>query len=141
MKEIKYALRGVTIDQFATVFEPASDNVEINISIPIKTNYGGRALAVGANIQFTEAGRPFMVAEAFCHYEIEEACWNDLSDGGKTSVALTKQFMDALARIAIGTLRGAICVKTENTPFAKYCLPIIEIGASQECEDFIISKE
>ena len=74
MKEIKYALRGVTIDQFATVFEPASDNVEINISIPIKTNYGGRALAVGANIQFTEAGRPFMVAEAFCHYEIEEAC-------------------------------------------------------------------
>lgn len=105
MKEIKYALRGVTIDQFATVFEPASDNVEINISIPIKTNYGGRALAVGANIQFTEAGRPFMVAEAFCHYEIEEACWNDLSDGGKTSVALPKQFMDALARIAIGTLR------------------------------------
>ena len=49
--------------------------------------------------------------------------------------------MDALARIAIGTIRGAICVKTENTNYTKYFVPIIEIGKEQNVEDFILSKE
>ena len=39
MKDIKYTLRGVSIDQFATPFEPASNDFVVNINIPIKTNY------------------------------------------------------------------------------------------------------
>lgn len=140
MNKIKYALRGVTVEQFATIFEPASDSIELNVSIPIKTNYERKALAVGANVQFVEDGKPFLVAESFCHYEIENNCWDELSEGNTKDVTLPKEFIDALARTAIGTIRGAICVKTENTPFAKYCLPIIEVNPSQTGEGFVIPK-
>lgn len=140
MVTIKYILRGVSVEQFATLFEPSGDKIELNVVIPIKTNYNERTLAVGANIQYIENGKPFLVAEAFCHYEIEEKCWNELSDGYTKDVVLPKDLMDSLARIAIGTIRGAICVKTENTPFAKYFLPIIEINHSYEGEGFIIPK-
>lgn len=140
MRDIRYALRGVTVEQFATIFEPASDRIKLNLTIPIKTNYDERTLAVGANIQFTEDGKVFLVAEAFCHYEIENSCWDELSDGGSKDVLLPKEFMDSLARIAISTLRGVICVKTENTAFAKYFVPIIEVGPSKKGESFIISR-
>lgn len=139
MNTIKHSLRGVTVEQFATLFEPASDKIELNVLIPIKTNYDERALAVGANIQYLENGKPFLVAEAFCHYEIEEDCWSELSDGGTKDVILPKDLVDSLARIAIGTIRGVICVKTENTAFAKYFLPIIEINSSQG-SDLVIPK-
>ncbi|MCF0187373.1 MAG: hypothetical protein HUJ98_12920 [Bacteroidaceae bacterium] len=140
MDNIRYALRGVTMEQFATLFEPAGDKIELNVTIPIKTNYEGRSLAVGANIQFIEDGKPFMVAEAFCHYEIEESCWEELSEGRTKDVVLPKEFMDSMARIAIGTIRGAICVKTENTSYSKFCLPIIEIGPAQSGDVFVIPK-
>lgn len=140
MTDIKYALRGITMEQFATLFEPTSDRFEILVSIPIKTNYDERSLAVGANIQYVEDGKTFLTAEVFCHYEIEKECWDNLSEGNTKDVVLPKELMDSLARIAIGTARGAICVKTENSVFAKYYLPIIEIGASHEKNGFVIPR-
>ncbi|MBD5215508.1 MAG: hypothetical protein HDS78_03180 [Bacteroidales bacterium] len=141
MANIKYNLRGVSVEQFATLFEPTSDRVNLNVEIPIKTNYADRAFAVGANIQFLEDDKPFLVAEAMCHYQIEEKCWLELSNDGTTDVVIPAQLMDTLTRIAIGTVRGAICVKTENTPFAKYFMPIIEIGAPGKGFDFILTRD
>lgn len=140
MKDIKYELCGVTVEQFATLFEPQSDNIGLEVAIPIKTNYDGRAFAVGADVQFTENSKTFLVAKVYCHYDIEKSCWDELSDGGTKDVELPKQFMDSLARIAVGTARGVICAKTENTPFSRYSLPVIELEPSQEGDSFIIPK-
>ena len=43
-----------------------------------------------------------------------------------------------LARIAISTSRGALCARTENTPYSKFFLPIIDMPEDQG-EDLIIS--
>ncbi|MDE6793941.1 MAG: hypothetical protein K2J63_01390 [Muribaculaceae bacterium] len=141
MEDIKFSLRGVTVEQFATVFEPENDKIELNLSIPVKTNYDNRSLAVGANIRYINDRKPFMIVEAFCHYEIEEECWSDISEGCTKDVVLPKELMDTFVRIAVGAIRGIICVKTENTPFAKYYLPLIEISPSQEEGDFVIIKK
>ena len=140
MKDIKYSLRGISVEQFATLFEPTGNGIELNLSIPVKTNYEERSFAVGANIQYLEDGKPFMVTETYCHYEIDEDCWNELSNGATKDVILPKELMDTLIRIAVSTTRGIICVKTENTPFSKYFLPIIEIGSSHEGEDFVFAR-
>ena len=79
MEAIKYALRGVSIEQFATVFEPTSDNIQLNLNIPIRTNYDERTIAVGANIQFLEQDRPFLIAEILCHFIIDEDSWNQIT--------------------------------------------------------------
>lgn len=128
MKEIKYSLRGVSIEQFATPFIPSSDDYDVNVSIPIKSNYQEHAIAIGANVQFLAEGKVFIVAEAFCHYQIEPDCWKELSDSDSRDVILPKGFIGDLARIAVSTVRGVLCAKTENTPFSKYFLPLIMVN-------------
>lgn len=139
MKDIKYTLRGVSIDQFATPFEPSSNDFEVNVNIPIKTNYQEGAIAIGANVQFIENGKVFIIAEAFCHYQVEPGCWSELSDADSKDVVLPKGFINSLAGIAVSTVRGVLCAKTENTPFAKYFVPLIMVDPNQG-EDLKIAK-
>ena len=130
-KEIKYMLRGVSIDQFAALFEPSTTAIEIDVNIPIKTNYHEHAIAVGANIQYSEKGKVFLTAEVFCHYLIEPNCWKELSESDSKDVVLPKEFINNLSGIAISTVRGVLCAKTENTPFSKYFLPLMTITPDQ----------
>lgn len=141
MKDIKYTLRGVSIDQFATPFEPSSNDVEVNVNIPIKTNYNEHAIAVGANVQFLEKGKVFMVAEAFCHYLVEPGCWKELSESDSKDVILPKGFINSLASIAVSTVRGVLCAKTEKTPFAKFYLPLIMVDLNQGEDVRIVKPE
>ena len=138
MEAIKYALRGVSIEQFATVSEPTTDNIQLNLNIPIRTNYEERTIAVGANIQFLEQDRPFLIAEVLCHFIIDEDCWNRITDNNTKDAILPKDMVNNLARIAISTSRGALCAKTENTPYSKFFLPIIDMPDEQG-EDLVIS--
>lgn len=140
MNTIQYSLRGVSIKQFATPFEPSSDNIQLHLSIPIRTNYQDHSFAVGANIQFLEEDKPFLIAEVLCHYIIEESCWKELTNNYTKDATLPNDLIRNLVRIAISTSRGALCAKTENTPFAKYFLPIIEMQENQG-EDVIIPKD
>ena len=140
MSTIQYSLRGVSIEQFATPFEPTGDNIQLHLNIPIRTNYQERSFAVGANIQFIEEDKPFLIAEVLCHYIIEESCWITLTDNYSKDATLPKDFVKNLVRIAISTSRGALCAKTEKTPFAKYFLPIIEMQEDQG-GDVIIPKD
>ena len=138
MEAIKYALRGVSIEQFATVSEPTTDNIQLNLNIPIRTNYEERTIAVGANIQFLEQDRPFLIAEVLCHFIIDEDCWNRITDNNTKDAILPKDMVNNLARIAISTSRGALCAKTENTQYSKFFLPIIDMPDEQG-EDLVIS--
>ena len=140
MKPVKYALRGISIEQFAMLFEPQSDDVELEISVPIKTNYDTHTFAVGASIRFVEKGNPFLVVEVYCHFIIENQTWEVLSDSSKRNVVLPRELIDALARVAVSTARGVMCARTENTPYSKFFLPIVEIGNTQG-DDLVIPRE
>lgn len=139
MKDIKYIMRGVSIEQFAAPFEPSSEDFDVNVSIPIKTNYQEHAIAIGANVQFLEKGKVFLIAEAFCHYQVEPSCWKELSEADSKDVVLPKGFINSLAGIAISTVRGVLCAKTEKTLFAKFFLPLIMVDPKQG-EDVKIAK-
>lgn len=140
MDKIKYALKGVSIEQFATIFEPQKDNSALNLTVPIRTNYASHTLGVGANIQFLEDEKPFLVAEVFCHFEIGSDSWRELSSDNTKDVVLPKNFVRMLVAIAISTCRGVLSAKTENTAFAKYLVPLVELG-SDAGEDMVIRVE
>ena len=80
-----------------------------------------------------------MVAEAFCHYQVEPECWSELSEADSQDVVLPKGFINSLAGIAVSTVRGVLCAKTENTPFARFFVPLIMVDLNQG-EDLRIAK-
>jgi hypothetical protein len=137
---IKFTLRGVSIEQFATVFVPTSESIQVDLSVPIRTNYDERALAVGAKIQYLENDKLFLVAEVSCHFIITDDSWDRLTDYGSHDAILPKSFVKNLATISIGTLRGALCAKTENTPYSKYFLPMF-IMTEDQGEDILMSMK
>lgn len=140
MEQIKYTLRGVSIEQYATPFEPQTEKIALNLNIPIKTNYTTHALAIGTNIQFLEDDKPFIIAEVFCHYEIDSDSWRNLSSDNTKDVVLPKDFVRMLVAIAISTCRGVLCAKTEKTAFAKFYLPLVELGP-EIGDDLVIHVE
>ena len=141
MKEIQYTMRGVSIEQFATPFEPVSDNYGVNVAIRLKTNYVEHTIAVGANVQFLEEGKAFIIAEAFCHYLIEPNCWKELSEDNSKDVVLPKGFVNSLAGISVSTVRGVLCARTENTPFSKYFLPLIMVNPKDGEDVWVVKPE
>lgn len=141
MTDIMYKLCNVSIEQFAMLFEPTGDRIVVDVSISTKKNYTKKAFAVGANVQYIENGKTFLMTEVFCHYVIEEASWEKLSSGGKRDVVLPEELMATLANISVDTARGVICAKTENTPFGQYFLPIIEIKHENDGNGYVITKD
>jgi len=140
MEQIKYTLRGVSIEQYATPFEPQTDKIALNLNIPIKTNYATHAFAIGTNIQFLEDEKPFIVAEVFCHFEIDSESWRGLSSDNTKDVVLPKDFVRMLVAISISTCRGVLCAKTEKTAFAKFFLPLVELSP-ETGDDLVIHVE
>ena len=110
MDTIKYTLRGVSIEQFATLFEPSGNNIQLELNIPIKTNYQERTIAVGTNIQFQEEGKPFLIAEVFCHYIIDKSCWIMLTDNYLKDATLPKDFVENIVHIQ----RCIVCKNREH---------------------------
>ena len=137
---IKYALRGVSIEQFATVFVPTSESIQVDLNVHIHTNYDEQAIAVGAKIQYLENDKLFLVAEVVCHFIIGDDSWNKLTNSGVRDAILPKRFVRDLVDASISTLRGARCAKTENTPYSKFFLPIFNMTDDQG-EDLVISKD
>lgn len=137
---INFALRGVSVEQFATIFVPTSDNIQLDLNVPIHTNYDDRAIAVGAKVQYLDNNQIFLIAEVLCHFVIKEESWSELTVTETRDAIIPKSLINNFVRIAIGTLRGALCVKAENTPYSKYFLPLINM-ADDYGEDLVISAK
>ena len=139
-KSVKFALTGITTDQFATISEPEGGEFGLNMSVAIKSDYNNRGIGLNLSFKFEENEVVFMLIETTTHFVIDESYWNEASGGGLTKVVLPKDFVQHLVTLAIGTTRGVLHSKTENTSFNRFVIPLInvtELGG----EDAIIEKE
>lgn len=124
--QVRFALRGISVEQFAMIFEPDDlDKVSFNISLTIKSNYADRAIAFNLTINYTEEDRTFLQLENTCHFLINEEDWERLSAGNTEDVKLQKRAVANLFSIAIGTTRGILHAKTENTAYNRFYLPLL----------------
>lgn len=78
-------------------------------------------------VQFEQKEKPFLLIEIANHYKIEESAWNELQSSNNKLV-IPKGFASHLVMLTIGTLRGTLHCKTENTEFNKFILPTINIA-------------
>lgn len=136
---IGYALKGISTEKFEAIFEP-SGPVEINLAVSIKSNYDKRSIGLNLGIRFRENGNEFLKLESTCHFEISPNDWRGMSEPETGNVTLPKNFLNHLASIAIGTARGILHSKTENTPYNKFFLPLIDV-AELGGKDLVVKKE
>jgi hypothetical protein len=127
--KIGFHLNKITTEQFAIIQDAFDDSfAEINMSINLKFGLDreNKVIASFVLVQFEQKDKPFLLMEIANHYKIIESAWIEMQNSNNKLV-LAKEFASHLVMLTIGTLRGALHCKTENTEFNKYILPTINV--------------
>lgn len=79
-----------------------------------------------ARFQHPESS-PFMIIDVACHFGINADDWEFLQEQDSESIVIPKDLSIHLAMLVVGTLRGILHAKTENTPFNQYIFPPFDV--------------
>jgi hypothetical protein len=125
---ISFKLSKITTEEFAS-FKVHNVDSDFRLSTELKfgIEQNERFLAVIPSFTYFSKEIPFLKISVGCQFQIEEDGWLSMLDSAENKLVLNIEFIRHLTVIAIGTARGVLHAKTENTEFNKYFLPTINV--------------
>lgn len=131
-EEIKFGLRKITTGQFATIDSVIinEDSIQLNFGFTFSINEEFRMVGCNAKFEFVTEQMPFIVIDVSCDFEIAQESWANFINTEANSIILPLQMVTHMAVLTVGTTRGVLHSKTENTKFNKYFLPTINVTDS-----------
>lgn len=127
--QIGYKLVGVKTEQFA-IFEEnmqsLKDKISISTSGEIKLEELKKELSVVLALEFKQQQQIVIKLVVSCCFMISGDSWNALLKD--KTITFPKEFVEHLTNITVGTARGVLHTKTEDTLFSTYFLPIIAVS-------------
>ncbi|BDS14482.1 hypothetical protein [Aureispira anguillae] len=129
MDDIKFKLRKIETIQFAILEDQYSLDKE-PAQYKTKHKFGidliNKVLVVYSKVQFKQLDTPpFLLIEVACSFEITEKSWESLNVDHK--IIFPCDFIEHLLTISIGTVRGILHTKTEQTKFNEFILPPADV--------------
>lgn len=124
---IGFRLADIVTEQFAT-FDISADcenNIQLTTDIETGFNAEDKVIGIMAKFTFKANSEPFIVVEGGCYFEIEPQKWDSMII--ENTITFPKEFIRHLAVITVGTTRGILHAKTENTEFNQYHLPTVNV--------------
>jgi hypothetical protein len=128
--KIGFALSKITTEQFAIIEEIVAEkgNVTVVTNLRFGVDDKKRMIACFAAFTFEIDLKPFIIIETGCHFQILAEAWFQMKDEEKNTLNVPQGFLSHLAVITVGTARGVLHSKTENTCYNKYVLPTINVA-------------
>jgi hypothetical protein len=125
--KIGFALIGIKTEQFATFNENLIDEENINLNSGIGFGFDKKHhnIAIFPKFTFESDGKMFLTIETSSHFNISPEAWKSFFNEETQKIKIPQYFMQHLCVIAIGTTRGILHAKTENTMLNKFLLPTI----------------
>lgn len=129
-KKIGFSLNRVTTEQFAIIENAYEDKnpVELNLGSSFIVEKDKKQIANLFKVQFTQNKIPFLILETACYFEISPEAWKEFHDEEKNTITLPKGFAGHLLMLNIGTSRGVLHAKTEDSIFNQFILPTINVN-------------
>ncbi len=127
---IGFSLSKITTEQFAIIEDGFSDDGDMRLGTEIGfgADKSQKIIGVFASFKFESNKKAFIIIQIGCHFEITREAWEPMLDDDSDSLDVPKGFMRHLAMLTVGTTRGVLHAKTENTCFNKYLLPTINVS-------------
>lgn len=128
--KIPFRLFRINTEEFATFPEVSieEEQLDLKIGVSFATDKDKFAFKCVLRLLFESKKRVFMLLENSCEYETEPDSWNNLLNAKQNKITLPKEFARHLALLTLGTTRGILHSKTENTVFNNYILPVTDIS-------------
>jgi hypothetical protein len=112
----------------------------LNTNIELKINNDKHQIGLFLTIQFFQNDKLLIKSETGNHFVIEENKWNEFKIENK--IIIPKDFISHLAMISIGSMRGVLVAKTENTSLSKLILPTLNVQKMfQKDVEFILDNQ
>ena len=131
-KNISFRLLNIVTEQFATFeIENLPDTNELNSELQFSINPESRVVGCRMKFQFLHENQPFVALTVVCNFDVEESSWNNHVVANK-KIILPRHFLEHLCVITVGTSRGILHAKTENTFFNKFIIPTLDVSSLVE---------
>lgn len=127
-KGIGLKLIRIQTKEFASFKENyTSESLSLTINLSVGVNNDGHAVALTPSITFlSEDNKPILKISASCEFAIQPDKWKEFIT--ETSIVIPESLLKHLLMITIGTIRGILHAKTENTDLNKILLPTINVS-------------
>lgn len=126
-----FSLIKIETKQFAIIEQSyslsKSENIEIQMTLPFGIDENNRVVTSIASFNFNQESSTFIAVEVNCAFQIQPESWDQLLNEEKTILQIPKEVLVHFAMLCVGTTRGVLHAKTENTEFNKFFLPTINI--------------
>ncbi|UOB17875.1 hypothetical protein [Abyssalbus ytuae] len=127
--KIGFSLKKVTTEQFAIIESAFNEGEDVQFSVNAKygINEKDKMVAVFVSPAFYQNKKPFLVLEIACHFKIDDDAWESFKNKENTKLTIPVGFIRHLIMLTVGTGRGVLHSKTENTPFNDFLMPTINV--------------
>lgn len=124
----RFQMTRISVPQFAILAERMPDGkVSLNTELEFKYNADAPNLMTAVRFKFisetTEV--PLLVLEVACEFAVHPDDWGSLKKDG--SIDIPVSLMEIMAVHTIGTSRGIMHCKTEDTPFSGVMIPPLNV--------------
>ena len=127
-KNISFRLLNIVTEQFATFeIENIPENNDLKSELQFSINPDNRVVACRMKFQFLHENQTIVVLTVVCNFDIEVNSWNNNIVSNK-KITLPKHLLEHLCVITVGTARGILHAKTENTFFNKFMIPTLDVS-------------
>lgn len=140
--EISFKLHTIKTEQFAII----EDIYNENDPVQLQSNYrfgsitAENLVAVIVNYKFRSPNGVFLTIEVSCFFKIKPESWESIYNAEKLELTLPKEIATHLLVLVIGTARGVLHAKTENTPYNRFFLPTLNVSENIK-EDVVIGVQ
>jgi hypothetical protein len=138
--EISFKLHSIKTEQFAIIEDiyNETDSVQLESNYRFGSAVAEKLVAVLVNYKFKTPKGVFLIIEVSCMFGIKPDSWDSIYSVEKLELILPKAIATHLLVLVIGTARGVLHAKTENTPYNRFILPTLNVSESIK-EDLVIS--
>jgi hypothetical protein len=137
-----FRLNKIKTEQFAVLEEnlnKKNETIHLVSSNTFGANIVEKIIAVRANFKFLSEQNIFLVLEISCLFMIEDISWKKFHSTDSTNlVVVPKNLATHLLVLTVGTARGILHAKTENTDYNKFFLPVLDVSNLIQ-EDVVIN--
>lgn len=135
---IPFAIKTIVTEEFATIESNYKEKEEVTLESGFKfgINKEEHTLAVRFELSFLCEKGPFIILKASCHFDIEPKAFQRFLDKKSNQYIVPKDFFIHLSVLTVGTARGILHAKLDNTKFDQFVLPTMNIAEMIE-EDVV----
>lgn len=139
---VRFNMVKITTKQFAIVSEPKGEQSSIGFEWGFNVNYSMGMHRIGITPTLTlldEQNQKLLILSLFCEFEIHPDDWQAMITGKKLIVP--KNLIEYFISQTVGTMRGVLYCKTEDTPYSFFVLPSVNVAEIVQTDaEFVIEE-